>query len=148
MRPRAWAARWGPVVALSAAIFWLSSRPNLGEPHVFAAFLDGLFGGYTWYVRAAPVVTALDAASSWLAHFVEFGALALAWLWALRGSKMTVRQALVLAWLFTAIYGLTDELHQHYVSGRHSDWRDVVTDAAGAAFALAAATLAYRRRRA
>lgn len=33
--------------------------------------------------------------------------------------------------LFAAAYGLSDELHQHYVPGRQADWLDWLADAAG-----------------
>lgn len=143
---KAWTVTWGPVLMFSAAIFWLSSRPKFGEPHVLAAFLDALFGGQAWYGRAAPVVQVLDAASSWVAHFTEFGLLALAWLWALQRSNVPARRALLLAWALSVLYALTDELHQHFVPGRHSAWQDVATDAAGAAFALAAVAFVHRGR--
>lgn len=141
---RAWAVTWGPVLAISAAIFLLSSRPKLGESHALAEFLDAFFGSQAWYRRAAPVVLALDAASSRVAHFMEFGLLALAWLWALRRSGVAARRALLLAYMLSILYALTDELHQRFVPGRHSAWHDVVTDAAGAAFALAAFALVRR----
>ncbi len=34
------------------------------------------------------------------------------------------------------VYALSDELHQAFVPGRHPDFRDILTDAAGAALAL------------
>jgi len=143
---KAWAVTWGPVVAISAAIFLLSSRPKFGELHALAEFLDALFGGRAWYVRAAPVVEVLDAASSWVAHFTEFGLLALAWLWALRQSGVAAKRALWLAWACSVLFALSDELHQHFVPGRHSTWQDVATDAAGAAFALAVIAFVHKSR--
>lgn len=44
----------------------------------------------------------------------------------------SIRQcALCAAWLFTILYGITDEIHQLYVWGRSSDILDVTADATG-----------------
>jgi VanZ family protein len=50
------------------------------------------------------------------------------------------------AWLATVAYAATDELHQHFVRGRHSSPVDVAIDAAGATIGLVAwARLRTRR---
>ena len=71
-----------------------------------------------------------------LAHMAEYAVLA-ALLWRALGSYAG---ALVLA----VAYAGTDELHQHFVSGRHAAFRDVGIDAAGAAAGLA--LVRYRKR--
>ena len=71
-----------------------------------------------------------------LAHMAEYAVLA-ALLWRALGSYAG---ALVLA----VAYAGTDELHQHFVSGRHAAFRDVGIDAAGAAVGLA--LVRYRKR--
>ncbi len=141
------AITWGPALALSAAIFWFSSRTGLGSPHLFADFWAALFGLRGAGALVPPIVQALDAAAPWIAHFTEYAALALAWHWALRNRRLSGRSTLLLAWLLTAAYALSDEFHQRFVPGRHSDWRDVATDMAGAAFALAILALIQRRRK-
>lgn len=40
------------------------------------------------------------------------------------------------AWLYTVVYGATDEWHQSYVPGRYADIWDWVADIAGATLAL------------
>lgn len=37
----------------------------------------------------------------------------------------------VLAISIGALYGIFDEVHQHFVPGRHMDWRDAVADGVG-----------------
>ena len=51
-RIAAWTLQWGPALGLSAAIFWLSSRPNFGEPYLVLAFLADLFGEKALAMRA------------------------------------------------------------------------------------------------
>ena len=145
-RIAAWTLQWGPALGLSAAIFWLSSRPNFGEPYLVLAFLADLFGEKAWFARALPIAQRVDAASSWLAHFTEFALLALAWRWALRGIALRPHTKTLVAWLLTALYAVSDEWHQSFVPGRHADWRDVAVDLAGATFALAALAFVQRRR--
>ena len=41
-----------------------------------------------------------------------------------------------LALLLAIAYGITDEVHQHFVPGRHMDPLDLLTDAVGAAAAV------------
>jgi VanZ family protein len=52
--------------------------------------------------------------------------------------RVTWRAAL-LAILASTAYALTDEWHQSFVPGRASEWRDVVSDAAGASIAAGSA---------
>jgi VanZ family protein len=63
------------------------------------------------------------------AHMAEYAILA-ALLWrALRSSLP--------AFALAVAYAATDELHQHFVRGRHATVRDVLIDASGAAVGLA-----------
>ncbi len=41
-----------------------------------------------------------------------------------------------LGYLATVAYGASDEFHQSFVPGRHSDWQDLLADALGATLAL------------
>jgi VanZ family protein len=65
-----------------------------------------------------------------------------------RGSGLAPRSLFFLAALLSTLYGVSDELHQAFVPGRNSDWRDVVADAVGSLLgaALVAAVVARRRR--
>ena len=54
------------------------------------------------------------------------------------------RTAALGAVLICTIYGITDEIHQHYVPPREADVLDVVADAAGAIGAVVAMRLFVR----
>ena len=71
-----------------------------------------------------------------LAHMAEYAVLA-ALLWRALGAYR-------LTFALAVAYAATDELHQHFVAGRHAAVRDVVIDAAGAAVGLA--LVRYRKR--
>ena len=109
--------RFAPPLALMAVIFALSAQPDLNS-------------GLGW----------IDLVARKAAHMAEFGLLWLLWHRALRWR---------LPWLAAAIavvYAVSDEIHQHFVSGRVGSPLDVAIDAAGVALAWAAAALVRRRR--
>lgn len=104
---------WAPAVIVMAGIFFVSGLEDV----------SGIPG----------------AQSDKAAHFLAYGLLGAL---VLRGvamaawSRVSWRTAAV-AWLVTAAYGITDEIHQRFVPGRTSAIDDWVADAAGAAVALA-----------
>lgn len=107
--------RWVVVIGYSAAIFLASAGPGPDLPPV-------------------------EHADKML-HAGAYGVLAGLAAWALargRVRMMTGRLALG-AWAIAAAYGATDELHQFFVPGRQSDWRDLAADAIGAAVVAGAA---------
>ena len=119
----AWFWQWGPVVAQMAAIFTLSSFPTL----------PSLPGGLT----------------SHTGHFIGYGLLAAL---AVRGFARAQWQGVTssTAWrsfLFSSLYGATDEYHQSFVSGRTATVDDWVADTAGAIFAALVILWLARARR-
>ncbi|HET9369820.1 MAG TPA: VanZ family protein [Vicinamibacterales bacterium] len=109
---------WGPAIALAAAIFVQSSRESV----------------------------ALPGRSDLLAHFAAFGTLAAL---VLRGCADGQRRSITwqrgaVAWLVTAAYAATDELHQRFVPGRTAALDDWIADAVGAALAVAAIVIVAR----
>jgi hypothetical protein len=72
-------------------------------------------------------------------HFIEYAVLAGLLRWALAGAGVQTPDRW--AFLLSLAYALSDEFHQSFVPGRHPDPFDIVTDAAGALFALAALRL-------
>ena len=94
-----------------ALIFFLSAQPDL--PHPKGGWADALFSSGS--------------------HALEFGVLAVLLAFALNGQ----RRPLLVAFLVTALYALSDEFHQSFVPGRHPDPWDVAFDVAGALVALA-----------
>ena len=120
--------RWAAVAAWMALVFYLSAQSSL-------PMLSDRF----------------DILQSIAGHFVEYAILALLLQWALRGNSSTgnglgVSHAARWAFVIAVTYGLTDELHQHFVPGRRMDPFDLLTDAVGAAAALWIAGLAISRR--
>ena len=105
--------RWAAVVVWMGVIFWLSSRSTL------------------------PQTPAKDYQSV-LGHLGAYAILALLLAWALLADSRPLRTTLAIAWLVAICYGVTDEFHQSFVPNRNPDILDVLTDAAGAAIALAA----------
>lgn len=99
-------ARWLMIVGWMALIFFLSSQPQLPsapDPLADLIFKKG-------------------------AHFTVYAVLAVLfrralppnhWIWAL-------------SWIFTVLYAASDEWHQSFVPGRHSQLTDVLIDACGA----------------
>jgi VanZ family protein len=97
-------ARWGPVIALMAAIFVLSHQPT---------------------VRGA------DRVPDWLTHGTAYGTLAFFMARAMGTSvaqSMVSSAAVVLA---STLYGISDEFHQSFIPGRHCDPWDVLKDLGG-----------------
>lgn len=103
---------WLPVVAWMGVIFALSAQPDL--PHPNAGWADFLVSS--------------------LAHATVFGVLALLFSRAL-GDRP---RAGSLAFLFSLLYALSDELHQAFVPGRVPDLWDLACDGLGAGLALLA----------
>ncbi|MFH1183910.1 MAG: VanZ family protein [Chloroflexota bacterium] len=105
--------RWGAAILVMLAIFCLSSRPSAELPH---------FG---W----------ADAAVKKGSHVLGYGLLALSY-WKAFGWRP---ERIAQAWGLAVLYGISDELHQAFVPGRHASALDVLLfDSTGAAIALLA----------
>ena len=124
---------WAPVVLWAAVIFALSSIPSLNS---------GL-GGWDYVLRKAAHMTeyAILFVLLWRALGSERPALALAFAYL---TEYAILGALLLralgrvapAFLLGVAYAVTDEIHQHFVRGRHASPFDVAFDAAGVALGL------------
>jgi VanZ family protein len=99
---------WLPPLLVMAAIFYLSHQPDL--PHAPDPWLDVLLKK--------------------LAHAAEYTILFLLLLRAWRRDR-AADQALKTSILTTALYAISDELHQAFVPGRKANWYDVVIDVSG-----------------
>jgi VanZ family protein len=102
-------SRYGWTIAWAALLFILSSTPDLSPPvHLF-----------DWEDK--------------LHHLLAYTPLG--WLlmrsivWQGNSSRKMLRLAIVIG----ILYGITDEIHQHFVPGRTMDWTDAVADAGGVA---------------
>jgi VanZ family protein len=65
------------------------------------------------------------------AHVVVYAALAWLWWRALAPERRFTWPVLLSALLLTILYGISDEIHQRFVPGRHGRVADVLFDAAG-----------------
>jgi VanZ family protein len=82
-----------------------------------------------------------------LIHAVMYAGLAAVVSFGMRrsGKPLSSARQLCLPFLFAALYGFSDEVHQYFVPGRHFDPLDILADAAGAA-AIQLALWAFWRR--
>ena len=99
-----------PAVLYCGAIYWLSAKPDPGEPPFE-------FPGMDKFIHAAVYAG--------LAALVSVG---------LRRSNpgLSFRPQFVIPVLFAALYGLSDEVHQLFVPLRNFDLLDIAADTAGA----------------
>jgi VanZ family protein len=110
---------WAPPLALMAVIFLLSAQPDLNS---------GL--------------GTVDLIGRKIVHASEYALLCFLWWRALR-TVASPRTAILLALGIAIAYSGTDELHQHFVHGRHGTPVDMGIDALGVALAAA---FIHRRR--
>ena len=84
---------WAPALAIMSVIFFLSSKPDFGGPAWVSALIRDLLGegplldGIEWLLPYA------DAYASWAAHFIEYGALGVAFYWGIRRQWPSFRRA-------------------------------------------------------
>jgi VanZ family protein len=111
---------WGPVAAYLGLIFYLSGQSSVG-----------------WATPYPDV----------LLHAAEYSVLGVLLARALNDglARSIPDRRLVLTWCLCTIYAASDEYHQAFVPGRSSDWRDVLSDAAGTAAGLALLSLVLDR---
>lgn len=132
---------WGPFLLLAAIIFVASAQPKLAPPPGTDSpvYMSGVMPIF-------PDVWDLVVKKS--SHVLGYGLLALLALYGLTRSGRPPRRAMLLAVLLAVGYGLTDELHQSFVTGRHASPVDVGIDAFGAIVAVLVAPRIVARRRA
>ena len=120
------AIRWAVVLVWCAVIYAASDRPDLR-------------------VSDDDVV---DLVLRKAAHLVVFGVLAVLLARALSPDRSGGSRTLVLAWLGTLAWAVSDEWHQTFVDGRVGHASDVAIDMLGATLALLARhRLPHRERR-
>ena len=112
-----------PAAWAMATIWWLSDRERLPEPP-----------GFTFEVWSV------------IGHFTIFGILGLAiWFGLGMNSGLLNRERQWYAIGIATLYGVIDELHQHFVPGRKPDVVDVVTDFLGAVVFVLLVPKVYER---
>lgn len=117
------ALRFLPALACMGVIFYLSHQSKLPDVPSLSGQITSVLGHFTVYFVLA----------------------ALAW-WALGAFSLSSRQRVIIAFSVALLYGISDEWHQSFIPGRTPDWRDVLTDAIGAAVGLFVVTRLARTR--
>jgi VanZ family protein len=111
---------------------------NINERTI--AFLQFQLPALAWcmfiYIASSIPSDNIPAFTSWSDKFVHAGVFAmLCWLTHVaffhQPMQWLKRHSLLLAVLFTALYGITDEFHQSFTPGRYSDPLDLLADAVG-----------------
>ena len=106
-------ALWLPPLALMGVIFAFSAQPSL----------DSGLG-------------VIDQVGRKVIHFAQYALLCFL-LWRPLAASTNPRRAVLLAFLLTSAYAMTDEYHQTFVEGRSGTVLDIGIDAIGVLIALA-----------
>jgi len=104
-----WLWYWMPPLLLMALIFYLSSQARLPQ---------------------APGPR-IDALLKKLAHITEYTLLYILFVRAFHHSQNNLERAMRISLLATAVYAISDEVHQAFVPGRHANGYDVLIDISG-----------------
>lgn len=114
-------ARFLPAASFAVFIFWLSGRPTLPTPPLAFEGMDKVAHALAYALLTFLMLLGDGvAASRWRA-----------WIWP----------------VLAVLYGLSDEIHQSFVPGRHPDLLDLLADAFGAV-GMTALWMRLRARRA
>ena len=104
-----WLWYWMPPLLLMALIFYVSSQARLPQ---------------------APGPR-IDALLKKLAHITEYTLLYILFVRAFHHSQNNLERAMRISFLATAVYAISDEVHQAFVPGRHANGYDVLIDTSG-----------------
>jgi VanZ family protein len=105
-----WARDVVPLFFWMGLIFFLSDQPRLLE-------IESELNEKTFYK---------------LAHVLAYAILAWLWWRALNSDRQVTWRVLGLAFTLATLYGISDEVHQLFIPGRHGRLADVLFDTAGA----------------
>jgi VanZ family protein len=106
---------WAPVVLWMGVIFIFSSYPTVKTSEVLWK---------EFFIKKS-------------AHIIEFGILALLIFRALRNTyNLSQKNTNLISILLASLYGVTDEYHQSYTSGREPTVRDALFDFVGSFLAV------------
>jgi len=130
---------WMPVVAWMSLMFTMST--DLGSTTNSSRLLEPLV---RWFVpqMSPEMFASIHYLARKAAHLTEYAILAVLVRRALRaGAAIRSPQQSwrpdLLAWVWAAVFAMSDEFHQSFVASRGASVRDVFIDAAGAAIGLA-----------
>lgn len=127
-------------IGIMALIFWFSSQNSYDSSDVsrgFLMFIINLFPGAADLDDGAKLelVYSLHGLIRKIAHFSIYTALGIssvAAVWSFSGKP--IKWSILISVPFCAMYSLSDEFHQSFVSGRSGELRDMMIDTSGALF--------------
>lgn len=123
---------------------------RLGRAAVVFGVLSAVYaGGIFWASNQAnpfPFIPSGLMSHDKLLHAGAYAGLGFLVRLALSGTRLRGPAALVLALAVASLYGITDELHQHFVPNRQCDPLDWLADTAGALVGVTVAAAFLRRR--
>jgi VanZ family protein len=113
---------WLSVIACMAMIFTFSAQPDTQSAQ--------LSGDFRWFIKILFNTEASQLVVRKAAHAFEFFLLSV---FVFNASLLTWRKPRpFFSFLFTVLYAITDEIHQHFVPGRACRFSDIIIDALGA----------------
>ncbi len=118
---------WLPPIGYMAAIFVVSSLPN---PQIGGETPDYILHGLEYFLLALLLIRLFLVRQSLLDKKSK-------------GNFTNWQQACLLGVIIAIGYGVTDEIHQYFVPGRHCSLSDVFSDTVGAILAYGVASLDY-----
>lgn len=110
----AWVWYWLPPLIVMAVIFYVSGRSSL--PQAQGQWLDTVIKKIAHIAEFTLLFLFLVRAIKWTLEVVGMG------------PRRTMERALWAALVGTALYGVSDEVHQSFVPRRRANWYDVVID--------------------
>ncbi len=119
--------RWLPPGLMAIAIFIVSSIPGQSLPHSPALGFDKLVHATEYAILGALAAYALTCGAL-TCESISCGS---SWKESWLGPASSIRRV-ILVWLAASVFGITDEIHQHFVAGRFADQLDALADSAGA----------------
>lgn len=118
---------WAPPILYMALIFAVSSmkQPLLPMPKFQWLSIDKLYHFIEYSILSVLLTIAfVNAPPKWLPT---------GWIW-------------TVAALISILYGVSDEVHQYFVPGRHATPSDLISDAIGAIAGVVGVYLYYRKQ--
>lgn len=133
------ATLWSLVIGIMVGIFCFSSQPA-GDSRNLS---DGLLYDIIKLLNINVTTDTLEFLSVFIrkaAHFSIYASLGFTiYMLMVKGYDIKTKVSVIMAPCICAIYAITDELHQTFVSGRSGEVKDVLLDTAGSLAGMLAA---------
>ncbi len=76
-------------------------------------------------------------------HIIEYAILGFIISWSIK--ELGVRSYILIAWIISTVYGLSDEIHQSFVPGREASLADFLADSTGSFIGARLRQMFYNR---